>query len=296
MINHVKGSIGEITYNSIISYLENDEISLWGTEQPRGYTKQCVDCMLYHDLEGLGYIAIEQVLSDNKLPHNTMHHNSHAIRNALRPWAENLIRLGSSADWNSATRNLPNIPVSLHGANLWIDSFDVQIKGRNSIKTTDPKWSYKLNAPGRRYMVIQNGRRKFVRIWGGHSPKIHDGSWLETHREEIDEKFKGTRFVGDQHFAKGKRLLLGPTNDSAGIKFYTNPRVPKAAKQKGQKRKAEEVDDDEEIAIDEFNMTKAQKQFKKDHAKLRARVETPFSWLKTILSLLQGSGKMVKIS
>ena len=114
------------------------------TEQPRGFTKQCVDCMLYHDLEGLGYIAIEQMLSDNKLPHNTMHHNSHAIRNALRLWAENHIRLRSSADWNSATRNLPNIPVkavSLHGANLqvWIDSFDVQIKGRNSIKTTDLK-------------------------------------------------------------------------------------------------------------------------------------------------------------
>ena len=140
-------------------------------------------------------------------------------------------------------------------------------------------------------MIIQNSKRKAVRIWGGHSPKIHDGSWLERHREEIEENFDGARFKGDQHFAKGKKIFSGPTRDSAGLIFYTNPRIQKPAKQKGKKRKAEEVDDEEEEAIYEVNMTNALKEFKKDHAILRARVETPFAWLKNTFKSFAGVWK-----
>ena len=259
----MKHTIGESSYNAIVSCITSHPPSLWGVDQG-GYILQCLDCMLYHDMEDISYNAIEDMLSDRKIPHNTMLHNSHVIRRSLRVWAESYIRLGTCSDWNAATRNLSNMPTSLKDVNLWIDSFDVQVKGTRSTKVSDPTWSYKLNAPGRRYMVIQNGKRKIVQIWGGHSPKIHDGSWLETHREEFEDQFNGARFVGDEHFSKGKKLFSG------------------------KKRKFEDVDAGDDDAVDEESMTNAQKQFKRDHASLRARVETPFAWLKNALKAFSG--------
>ena len=80
----VKRTIGESCYDSILHYLEHNRPAMWGTEQPRRYLRQCVDCMFYHDIEGIGYAAIEQKLSDNKIIHNTMLHNAHIIRKTLQ--------------------------------------------------------------------------------------------------------------------------------------------------------------------------------------------------------------------
>ena len=44
----------------------------------------------------------------------------------------------------------------------------------------------------------------------------------------------------------------------------------------------------QEVAVPEVNMTNAQKQFKKDHAILRASVETPFAWLKNTFNSFAG--------
>ena len=48
------------------------------------------------------------------------------------------------------------------------------------------------------------------------------------------------------------------------------------------------MDAGDDEAVDEESITDAQKQFKRDHASLRARVETPFAWLKNAFKAFSG--------
>ena len=50
-------------------------------------------------------------------------------------------------------------------------------------------WSYKLNRPGRRFMFVQDLRRRVRKVFGGYSPKVYDGDFLEIQVRAIG--FKG---------------------------------------------------------------------------------------------------------
>ncbi len=43
--------------------------------------------------------------------------------------------------------------------------------------------------------------------YGGYSAKVHDGTFLYDHKDEIKEKFPGGVFIGDNHLLRGKNNL-----------------------------------------------------------------------------------------
>ena len=47
-----------------------------------------------------------------------------------------------------------------------------------------------MNRPGRRVVVIRDGKRVIRRFWGGFSPKIYDGYFVELERAEFTSTFK----------------------------------------------------------------------------------------------------------
>jgi hypothetical protein len=91
----------------------------------------------------------------------------------------------------------------LPSVNLWCDSVDFpkQKHGRHNPKADD--WSYKLNLPGRRYMLVRDGAGKIVYLNGGYSPKLHDGEFLDAHRSDWEQIFSGATIIGDEHFRRG---------------------------------------------------------------------------------------------
>ena len=108
--------------------------------------------------------------------------------------------------------------------NIWLDSSDFRVAkkaGKRGLKSD--KWSFKLNSPGRRFMFACDGKVKVRRLWGGYSPKVHDGTFLELMHESIEQELHSAHVIGDQHFAKGRRLF-------DEILFYTPFKQPSTPK------------------------------------------------------------------
>ncbi len=90
---------------------------------------------------------------------------------------------------------------------LWMDLFDLKKEGKNKISKKSTKWSYKCNAPGLRFMVLEDARGRIQKLWGGYSPKVFDGDFLKIQQEWLDKKLKGAVVLADQHFEWGKKQL-----------------------------------------------------------------------------------------
>lgn len=122
-------------------------------------------------------------------------------------------------------------------------------------------------------MTIRDGKKRIRRFWGGYSPKIHDGLFLELQRSEFERDFKvslheiefvfggnskqGAGILGDEHFAKGHKLFDDPV-------FYTPYKKP-----------ANGV------------LTSSKARWNRDVRVLRARVEWPYGWLKRTFECFQ---------
>jgi hypothetical protein len=50
-------------------------------------------------------------------------------------------------------------------------------------------------------------REKFENLWGGHSPKVYDGHWLQSQKEWLGRKLSGAVVVADNQFMWGKKNL-----------------------------------------------------------------------------------------
>jgi hypothetical protein len=258
--------LGKATYEEMGRWLREKNPSLWGTEQPRTFLADCMTLALYQDITGEGY---HHVLNHSKIPykmnHKSFQHNAKKIRECLAAWGETKIVLGSIDDWKGAVRNVV-VPKDLEGAMLWIDSTDFPREKKAGESRKGPQWSWKLNKPGRRFMTICDGKRRIRKIWGGYSPKIHDGNWLEIFKDWFEKNLVGAGILGDDHFSWGRKKIKG-------VKFFTPFRKPPRPRnpRPGQGR---------------TKLTKAQKTFNSHLTALRARVESPYGSFKTMFAAL----------
>lgn len=136
---------------------------------------------------------------------------------------------------------------------IWLDSTDLPRENHAGWSKKDPDFSYKLNRLGRRYMVLRNAPGKILCIWGGYSPKLHDGHFIELIKRELNTDLKGAEIIADQHFAYGQQFLPDVT-------LWTPPKEPSSSTRG---RRGEGLGE----------LTKEQRKYKQDHQALRARVE-----------------------
>jgi hypothetical protein len=117
-------------------------------------------------------------------------------------------------------------------------------------------------------MTIRDGAGKIRQVWGGYSPKIHDGQFVELFRSEFETSFKvfllyvqatghgrlivpqGSGIIGDEHFRKASKLFSDPV-------VYAPFKKPRRG-----------------------ILSASQAAWNEDLRKLRARVETPYGWIK----------------
>ncbi len=127
--------------------------------------------------------------------------------------------------------------------------------GKRSIGTKDSSWSYKENAPGLRFMFIQDVRSRFRAIYGGYSPKIDDNSFLTLKHEVISTSFKDGIISSDCGFTMGKSLFKNVT--------FITPFAKPVGRKNGNKTKGIK------------KLTKKQEKWNEDVRSVRARVELP---------------------
>jgi hypothetical protein len=146
-----------------------------------------------------------------------------------------------------------------------MDSIDLHQEGVSKGHKKDPSWSYKLNSPGQRYMALSDANGKFRALWGGYSPKVYDGDFLKLQRDWLETNLKGAVILADNHFEWGKTGLNG-------VKFVTIVKHKKGSRATG---------------TGLSTLTKEVKQYNRELAAARARVENGFGRLVGVFDALQ---------
>lgn len=94
------------------------------------------------------------------------------VRKRLAAWADDEgIEFEGLEEWKK-TAKICKFKNEMANVCLWMDSTDVKIEGIRKKSRKGPERSYKLNAPGRRYMVVQNAKRRVIKLYGGSVPKL----------------------------------------------------------------------------------------------------------------------------
>ena len=218
---------------------------------------------LFKDVEAIGYNSIiKHIKLSYSLGASSVNHNITLVRECLKSWAKKYIILGNATDWKYAVRNC-DLKGEVSDANLWIDSIDFPIIGGKERKPSSQHWSGKLKHAARRFMVLRDGKGRIRHLWGGYSPKVYDGHFIEVNQEFFQEEIQGGKILADNHFSISKKLFKDP-------KFYTN--YPEPANSR--KRKAADMED---LVLE----TKKRKKYNADQHYSRARIEQPFATIKS---------------
>ena len=129
-------------------------------------------------------------------------------------------------------------------------------------------WSFKLNRPGSRFMVLMDARRRVRMVWGGYSPKLYDGHFVEMKKEWFLSNCPNDVFITDNHFSWAR------DNRDQFPKTYAN--YPEPAEKSV-------PDDMHGVTV----LTAEKKRYNRAVAHCRARVESPFGTIKTLWKVLQ---------
>lgn len=136
--------------------------------------------------------------------------------------------LGAKQEWEEAASGV-RLGKQIKGVCLWMDSTDLCLIGKSSTSRKEHTWSYKCNSPGRRYMMLCDGKGIVRKLWGGDSPKVYDGHFVEERTRWFEKKLKGTTVVADQHFEWAKKNLKH-------VCFHTPISAPKGRPKKEDKK------------------------------------------------------------
>jgi hypothetical protein len=215
----VKTRIRAPIFNSLKQHVNRNHGNLWAKKKGIHFVDQQLILALYKYLFNCGYNRLNaETHSWHGMGVKSLQHNNKVIFESLREWAQDQIKQGTSQDWNRAARHL-QLTGCVAKANLWQDSTDIATEGRRTIKRSSPDWSFKKNRPARRYMMLSDGLCRVRGMWGGYSPKVYDGTFLELFQDTFKKNFKGGVIVADGHFEKGNKLFKDP-------KFLTPKRQP----------------------------------------------------------------------
>ena len=182
----VSKEVSSIVPNTILrelcSYISEKNLSLWGLKKTKTFEKRCLIIAIFKHQKNIGYCKLSSITKDwLKLTDCSIRHNTQLIIHHLGEWGQSKINLGSAKTWNDIAKQIQK-PSSLSKTNLLMDSVDFSLWGKRNMNTKNDLWSYKLNGPGKRFQVVMDLQTRIVALWGGYSPKIYDGNWLESHK------------------------------------------------------------------------------------------------------------------
>ena len=261
--------------DDMVKYVHSHEPTLHGQrpDSLHEWREDMTFLFLFREITGTSFI--EQAFNLNYpyyINHKSLAHNIATIRHILGAWGRSKVVLGNLDSWRNAAINCHLDPL-VKDTLLWIDSFDIQVEGRSSVGKRSDRWSYRLNRPGRRYMTVRDGRGRIVKVWGGYSPKAHDGFVLSIMKDDVLSRFDGSCIIGDNHFTMCKKIFKDR------IKFHTN------YVQRSNTKTTPGVDSDEDYVE---RITQANLEFNEQHQKAR-ELDNPYEWAITIFGSLRSA-------
>jgi hypothetical protein len=195
------------TLHRIQKFVRTSNPQLWGTKRSRNYVGDCTLVALFKDLFAVGYSNLFMKIKKwMPTSHNSLQHNTKLIRGLLAEWGKKRILLGTLQDWEEAAQ-YQQFPKDINNIHLWLDTTDLRLVGKASCSHQSSKWSYKCNSPGRCYAFLCDAEGQIKKIWGGYSPKIYDGDWLEMNARWLEKKLAGANVIADTHFEWGTKNL-----------------------------------------------------------------------------------------
>jgi len=156
--------------------------------------------------------------------------------------------------------------------------------GKRTTRKKSKNWSFKLNAPGGRFMVLCDRSQKVRAVWGGFSCKVYDSDFLDLKSEWIQKYLKGGHILADNHFRSRGIKFKDP-------KFYCNTRSKKDENNSEDESSESDIDN---IEVDEGNNNgggivtgkkKEEKAYNKAHRHCRSRIEGIFGNQNDIYSI-----------
>lgn len=253
-------------HKEICNFVKANPPSLWASQKPRNFLEKNVTLALYKDISGIGYKRLHQMVDiGSTWTHKCLLHNIQVLRPIMKQWGNSKLHLGFVEDWKMAAHFVRSDSI-LKSPTLWMDSSDWGLQKWRGCSTKKAYWSYKCNRPARRFMFLQDGKSRIRKMWGGYSPKVHDSTWLEMHKEWIVRHLNGARILADNHFSWGTKNISDPI-------FLT----PKKKPSKKRKRDKEDI---EVLTIEQQKWNSAV------HSS-RARVETPFGIFQNLFGSLK---------
>ena len=263
----VEGKLSKPLVDEVLEAVEDAHVKFWGAIQPPDFTELMVLLTIYHDITMIGYQRLHNRLHVGyPIGDGTIRHNAQNIRRVLFTWAQTKIIEGDQDSWTKASKDVP-LPADYKGPCLWADSTDFALERKRGMGRKSDDWSYKLNHPGQRYMIVMDGRSFIRQVWGGYSPKVHDSQYISLTSTWWEEHLDNVAVIADEHFAALKHRLTH-------IKFFTpirKPPVPKSVRPGAR------------ITV----LSKKQEAHNTAQRRVRARVERPFSWIKETFSCLK---------
>lgn len=208
--------LGREVVMDMIAYVTKNPPNLWGACQYRNFVRNMVVLALYRDITNVGYKTLEDEINlGYPIGHNSIQVNTVRIRRCLVDWASKFVNKINYSAIKEASRKT-QLPIKVSDAQLIMDSTDIATKGKRSTRKASQDWSFKLNGPGVRFMIVSDVAQRVVKVWGGYSPKLYDGTFLEVNRMELLKDFEGMTILADNHFYRGKSLFQNK------IKFHVN--------------------------------------------------------------------------
>ena len=255
---------------------------LWGKEQVSSFERRMVTLAIYKDLTGDGYQKIlNSIELQFQMTAKCYLRNTKVIRGILAAWGEQQIKNEGAAKWNEYKKLFPK-KRNLGSVNLIMDSTDFRRSGRASMSRKDTRWSHKLNAPGQRFQVVCDARGMVQRLWGGYSPKVYDGDWIDIMKEELAASFKGAHIVADTHYETANATFK-KIGKQKQVVFYTPYAKPRGRMPKTKGSLA--ADQSRGLRV----LTNEQKEWNKRIQHIRARVESPFGLINKKWKGLRGT-------
>ena len=262
----IRTALGSTTLDDMYDSINFKPKQIWAAERPNDENKAVILITLMKDVEGLSYKELkERVAPWFNQSNMSIQHNVKTGRKKLRKWAKSILK-PTSRHQRQKLASTAHRASPCEDVTLWVDSTDFAISGKRSVRRKDPRWSHKLKAPGRRWMVMMDAKTRAQFIAGPYHPTVYDGHIFLRNATEIEKLFPGETCVGDTHYG---------TVNSAMTNFAMVAPVSAAGRPKiveGKKAKLK-LSDEEQERNDAI-------------AGVRARVESPFGWIDRKFSAL----------
>jgi hypothetical protein len=241
---HVQVPLGIMDDLTAFVKRNDDGWHLWNRTKQNFISDWCY-IYLYKMITALGNTKLEKELAlqtELKIGHHTINNNIENLHALIYEWARTKIDLGNAEEWNAAAA-IRQFQHPFEDVNLWIDSSDFKMQ---KSPATNGWFSQKEERRAIKVQFIVDATERVRYIKGPMEPGQFDGTFLQMWRDEINDKFKGGRIIGDNHYCGGTQLFEDP-------KFYCNERESKKDQEvaeqenlpthsrgpKGKKRKAE---------------------------------------------------------